>query len=291
MARRVVLFIVSVIGFISSVIGIMTFFTVEHTATDYLIVVLGVIAVSLALLSLYLLIAIIENSRLIKRKVVINTYEDEFLTLNYEITNINSILRITKQFIMHTVDYIYEIKRDSFTSIKHYVGEVKRNELISGFPFILAGDKNSEFSELHCYAFDLERDPERIKKIVPKPIKARGMYQRAEYPFERLLGRHEKFNLEIYYTWPECVNKGWDYIYVSPNAKNKSFTTFNVELRFWDNIPRKVYKYGVNKNKKVKEYGELIKSHSTEAVDGVCYHDYGISIPEDIYFYVYVYEF
>lgn len=279
------------IGYIVSILSAIVLFSdfiniinVENISLKVLFVLLFIISIPIAIASMVSLI------KLRYKNIVIDNIN--MVTVNYEFDNYKELIKQTKRVEISSVNYIYEFQDGDFKSIRNYIGKsISWLEKVVSFPLVLAGDSSVEFTMNNCYAYDLLKDRNKNNKLYPNLLFNEGIYKFACYNFGHALKYNESFNIETYYTWPNCVSPKKDYILVSPIFKKKTFDKFNVQLRFFDKIPIRVKKYKINEYKKVISFGEIIKDSEQKNKDYISYTDSDVEMKENIAFFVYIFDF
>jgi len=163
---------------------------------------------------------------ILKRKhIVIDNIN--MVTVDHEFNNYKDLIRQSKRFEVQSVSYIYEFIGSDFKSIRTYKGKCSsRHKATEGFPLVVAGDNNSTFAEIDCYAYDLIEDATRSRKLYPELMSNEGLYKFACYRFRRPLRHNQEFHIEAHYTWPDCVSSEKDYILASPIFDKKKLQLF-----------------------------------------------------------------
>ena len=210
----------------------------------------------------------------------------DMVALYHEFQIWKDIRNKTKNFEIYSVGYIYEFEGKNFTSIRTYRGTcISRYGDVVKFPLVLCGDKNSAFGDINCYVYDLLADPQKKIKKVPEPKNITGIYQLAYYFFSSPLKYKQEFEIEVHYTWPNCLSHVFDYVFASPIFYKKNFVCFNVEIRFYDKVPVRMKKFLMNGCKKVSEAGVIYKGATQKDQENyTSFTDNNIEMKDNLFF-------
>lgn len=211
--------------------------------------------------------------------------KNNYMTLVYEIVNLDEILAKTKEFTIDYIDYDYTVSENTLISIKRYRGRYNGN-LVSSilFPTIMASNTGNTSESVLVEAYNIMSDKrERIETYKNEM----GPYIWCDISLPR---KEKEFFIEVYYKWPNSFSKTSDYVLVSPNYQNRRFENFDFKLSFskkYVERPPVVHEFKIFQNGKDNLIGNI---RPEENSNFWIYRKKEISMT-DICFYVYVFTY
>jgi hypothetical protein len=110
-----------------------------------------------------------------------------------------------------------------------------RNETI--MEFSVDSENNIPFSQLDCFAYDLERDPEKKHKIEPLLVGADSISKKIAVPFLEPLHAQQRFDIMLHCRLPGTYKPGIGYYTSTLSFDQDKVGRFTVHLTFLKQKP------------------------------------------------------
>jgi hypothetical protein len=116
----------------------------------------------------------------------------------------------------------------------------------SAIEFSVDADSNIPFRELKCFAYDLQRDPQKCHKIRPFLRGPDGNSKKIAVPLLEPLESQQPFDVLLTCEFPGCMKFGVDYYASSLSLKQHQVQQHTVRLIFVGDQPNWVRVYACN---------------------------------------------
>lgn len=180
---------------------------------------------------------------------------NNYMTLVYEIVNMDEILAKTKDFNIDYIDYDYTVQNNSLISTKKYRGSYNGNNVSNIlFPIIMASNTGNTSEEISVNAYNI-MDEKREEIKYDKKELGTYIWCYISLPIDEI-----EFFIEVNYKWPNSFSQISDYVLVSPNYLNRDFNNFDFKLKFDKktvDMSPVVHEFKISKNGKDNLIGKI----------------------------------
>lgn len=132
-----------------------------------------------------------------------------------------------------------------------------RSEVEPKIEFSIDSESNIPFDELDCFAFDLQNDPGRLRKIKPVLVGNDGFSKKVSVQFLEPLKRDQRFSMLLQCNLPGCIAPGVQYYASTLSFDQPSINSTTVHLIFAGARPNWVRLYDFDKRARPRLRNEL----------------------------------
>ena len=118
--------------------------------------------------------------------------------------------RVNRTLVIQEAHHIARIEGENLEITWQYSGYCKAKRETS-INFSIDSDDTTSFENLGCVAFDVARDPDMIRPLLPLLVGSEGISRKLSVPFLEPLKAHDAFDVLLKCILPRCVNTGFGY--------------------------------------------------------------------------------
>jgi len=190
---------------------------------------------------------------------------------NLDILNIANLRRrLNRSLIVQRACHLAAIEGQDLTVSWQYDGYCAA-EKETAIEFSIDAENNIPFSDLECYAFDRQQDPECLHKIRPILIGGDGLSKKVAVPFLKPLVSKQPFSVLLHCKLPGCIGSGVQHYTSTLSFDQRSIPKLAVQLAFIGQHPDwvRVYECGTDgKPTLVKDLSPVSENdHVSERID------------------------
>lgn len=166
----------------------------------------------------------------------------ESAAINVEGRNLDSLnvanlrRRLNRSLVVQRAYHLAEIDDQDLIVSWQYDGFC-RAEKETSIEFSIDSDSSVPFSELECFAYDLQHDSERRHKIRPLLIGNDGLSKKVAVPFQKPPRYQQPFSVVLNCRFPSCMKPGLQYYTSTLSFDQRYIHRFAVHLRFLHSRP------------------------------------------------------
>jgi hypothetical protein len=167
----------------------------------------------------------------------LNAASIEIEGISIDSVNIANLRRgVNRSLTVQTADHIVTIDGGDLDMVWRYAGYCRaRGE--TAMEFSVDSENSIAFSKLDCFAYDLERDPEKKHKIEPLLVGADGISKKIAVPFLEPLTAHEAFDIMLHCRMPGTYRPGVCYYTSTLSFDQNKIGRCTVHLTFLKQKP------------------------------------------------------
>jgi hypothetical protein len=165
---------------------------------------------------------------------------------NLDILNIANLRRrLNRSLIVQRACHLAAIEGRDLTVSWQYDGYCSAEKETS-IEFSIDAENNIPFSDLECYAFDRQQDPECLHRIRPILIGGDGLSKKVAVPFLKPLVAKQPFSVLLHCKLPGCIGSGVQHYTSTLSFDQRSIPKLAVQLAFIGKHPDwvRVYECG-----------------------------------------------
>lgn len=209
-------------------------------------------------------IAVLVYARGQRRRLESASVEIEGISID-SINAANLRRRVNRSLMVQTAEHVATIDGVDLDIIWQYAGYC-RVEHETAMEFSVDSGTMLDFDRLDCYAYDLQRDPEKHHKIQPVLVGPDSMSKKIAVPFLEPLAAREPFNLMLHCRMPMTYRTGVCYYTSTLSFDQNRVGRCTVRLRFLRSKPSWVRAYGCDRTGKPRLLKSLHPVHDEPAL-------------------------
>lgn len=201
----------------------------------------------------------------------------------------NAIRAVNRDYKVEAIMNNIEIDNSDLRQSLQSKGiKIKNTQGNNSFEYSIDMDSNLKLSQIDCYGFDLNSDPQKTHRITPVLKSTDGFSKKLSVPFLTNIRLKETFNVVLNATTPGCMLSGKDYFFHTiALACGEPVRTVEHTLTFKGSHPTFVRLYQVDNEGKVS----LLRPVPLKEIVGneAVYYDKGMDVDSNVT-YVYIFE-
>jgi hypothetical protein len=250
--------------------SILSLATIVGTATSVLAVIQSRSWLILASL-LFVILSIIAGLYARQKRLAIKAASTEIE--GHSIDSLNSAnlkRRVNRTLVVQEAHHMARIEGENLEIIWQYSGYCKAKRETS-INFSIDSDDTTAFEMLNCVAFDVARDPDMIRPILPMLVGAEGISRKLSVPFLEPLRAQDAFDVLLKCILPQCVKTGFGYYTSTLSFAQDRIRRCEVRLIFAGSKPSWLRVYECSSGRRPVLLKTLTPAQQTD--DSCEYHD------------------